>query len=478
MYEQKVREAISDLTHRDIGPNQTVFGGHPLHARIDREAGTGDDSANIVALWCQFLRIIDLQTNSSIVFRILTREGLDDVFWNRLENPDLTPVVVFDNRPNIHREVASGSVDDAFLLQAYMQLAHYEIDAILTPVREGSLGVTEEVAGITPFTTEAQRYPRDEEVWDVAEEVEIATAIFSEMNGGQGELLIAMEEVATRYRAFALPFIELLSGKLQDLHQEQAALPQFDPSTVDFAFFNPLSEDFEVNLGMYEQQVEQIIAYLYPTDQGMLYIRLMKVWDATQDRFNVVRVIQTQPDLSHVDGLRIDSNCTDGVHNLDCHCDCCEQLWLTLEIGLRERRNILVIQEQDHEGKAHGTVLKGLTLRITREINMALTGSETPKGTAFGSDLLYTALDRPHDLRTFNGSAAVLRALDVTKVQTLFMGNSQKVIAVQSAGVTFNHIQSVDVPTTHLTTEARSTLREKHQGMVLGIDGEVVTYLD
>ncbi|MBL8015611.1 MAG: hypothetical protein JNK26_05510 [Candidatus Doudnabacteria bacterium] len=109
------------------------------------------------------------------------------------------------------------------------------------------------------------------------EEIDVAAAINQEMLGVRGELVVAMQGITDTYTSFALPFVNHLSGEIQPLHPPQPVLPAYDLGQVDLSFYNSETVESTVNLGLAEQRVEQVVAYPYPTMDGMLYIRLMKV---------------------------------------------------------------------------------------------------------------------------------------------------------------------------------------------------------
>jgi GTP cyclohydrolase II len=454
-----VAASLESLNPRQVTDYITVYGGHHFRT-VSRGVS--------LSLWAEEVRVRDERSGRSMMYRLITRDGIQN-----LQSRHLSPAVVIDNVPNAEAELRGGLYDTTKLSEAYERLISGEVDCILKPVREGSLGPTEEVGGYGPFREE-----RSLMSWDTQEEVIFAHAIVSALQnpGAMTELKKCKEEIDQDYLLFALPLITHLNASYAQLHQtiNDQWLTSVD---IDSQFSELQPKQIQVDLGAGEVTVEQLVAYPYVTAQGALYIRLFRVWDEVHKTYESVRVIQTQPkgwaDQNHYDGMRIDSGCHDGMHSRDCHCDCHQQLLEVIEEGQRKQEDRVVVQLMDHEGKGWGTVWKGATLRIMRNYNdqAGLTGDKYI-GNPQAAAALYNALGEPHDRRDYRAAQAVIRALAISHVDTLLMGNDEKVLAVSAAGVQFNNRLAVEVE--EVSQEAVVGLTEKKSGqIVIGQNGKV-----
>jgi len=468
-----------DLEKTLLAEGITRFGGHPLRVILE---GKETD------FWSEFVRV-NKGKNRTLVFRVITRisdsseqgdlvlRGVRSLLNEVSTN---SRIITIDNRSNLEREIEPGTnpssstqTDD--LRQTYQKLLSGEIDILLTPIREGALGPTEVIGNVGPFSEESAK--NDPRVWDISEEIQVARLMklaFSETDSTR-ILDFLRSQISNQYREFALPLSKILNGQLRlmDLNELPDSISDMD---ADLGFFNDQEQTQDIDLGFGSKKVEQVIAYPYPTEHGVLYSRLFRVWNVQGTQFEVVRVLQTKSTLDQVDGLRIDSSCIDGVHSLDCHCDCKAQLEQAVyEQGLKIGKNVVVIQMADHEGKAWGSVLKGAgTHRPVREFNQL--NSENPIDHVDVAAQFYNALGVPPDNRTYGAAQAVVQFLDIKYVENLFMDNNEKIKALEAAGLTFKRKKPLYPNESQLTEEANRVNVAKKAGKVRGMDGNPVLY--
>lgn len=470
------RETQKDLVFQALTPYIERFGGHPLRVPI------GDCEEDF---WSEFIRVKkdDFRT---LVFRAVTlvnNANLDTSvsgIRNLIDhNIDAPRIIILDQRSNMERELdpgagVKGHQHSDTLLDAYQKLLSQEADIILTPVREGSLGPTREVGSIGPFTENHRK--NNPHVWDIVEEISQARSIHLALTSGNEAVLnIARVHLGHNYREYALPIAKLLSGELEFL--DLVEMPEnLEDSSIEVAFFNDVEEEFVIDLGFGKRTVEQVIAYPYPTRKGVIYARLFRVWDVNKKEFEVVRVLQTQPSLANIDGLRIDSSCVDGVHSLDCHCDCKEQLELALyTYGIEQGKNVVVFQMADQEGKGWGTVLKGAAQhRPVREYNALY--PTAPISHVDSESHFYNALGVPPDNRNFGAAQAVAIFLGIDRVQRMLMDNEEKIRAMDAIGVMYDSVEPLYPDEDTLSGEAKRAKASKKEGSVKGTSG-IVAYL-
>lgn len=467
----KVRQ---DLIKKEIKKGVVVFGGHPLRVIID---GIEQD------FWSEFVRV-NKDSFRTLVFRSITRKkprheayighGIRSLI--KLD-PLIKKTIVIDQRSNMERELdpgagISGSQKSDSLLQAYRDLLFHSIDMILTPVREGSLGPIEAINDLGPFSE--SRNKNNPHAWDIKEEIEQAR--FTQLALSLDNNVIfsfARLQIMNEYKQFALPLAQLITADLRFLDLNE--IPEnVDLSSMNLDFFNDVEEEKTINLGLGERKVEQVIAYPYLTKLGIIYVRLFRVWNMNKDEFEVVRVLQTKPSLTNIDGLRIDSSCIDGVHSLDCHCDCKAQLEDVLfKFGFNEDKNVVVIQMADHEGKGWGTVLKGSGQhRAVREFN-----DQYPLNSIDHVDAeshFYNALGVPPDNRSYGAAQAVIQFLDIRHVTRLLMDNQEKISALDAVALNYDEVLPVYPEELTLSREAKRSKKAKQNGKVEGANGPVM----
>ena len=461
--EQKVALALETLKPRQLTEEITVYGGHYFRTVVQVE---------LLNLWAEEVRVRDKTSGQSMMYRVISREGIQ----HTLRSDGVKPIVVVDNVPNVEAELQGGLYDSSKLPETYKKLAEGGIDLLLKPIREGSLGINESIAEYGPFrSTRSNESAQD---WDTQEELIFAHAIIQALQPdvNMTDMKQSKEIIDETYLHFALPFIHHLDATWELLHttimDEWLNSAEIDPS---FSELQP--KEMSVDLGAGDVAVEQLVAYPYVTAKGALYIRLFCVWDENRQSYESVRVIQTQPKgwaaQRHYAGMRIDSGCHDGMHSRDSHCDCHQQLLDVIEDGQRRQEDRVIVQLMDHEGKGWGTVWKGATLQIMRAYNQqAGSTGEVPIGNPQASAALYNALGEPHDRRDYRAAEAVIKALGISSVDTLLMGNQEKVAAVQIAGVQFGQMHAVDVQ--GASHEAELGLGEKKQGtVVVGSNGNI-----
>lgn len=418
---------------------------------------------------CEIIRV-KLTPSETRVYRLIKSPS---------SNSDTGSVLVFDNRGNPDKELTSDFFPKELLVAAYKRLRDGKISGVLTAVREGALGPTpSEIPAsstLQTYTTDRLKYAHP---WDLQEEKSVAEAMYLMYSENSTQPLIDyLTQIAEENQPFAhviaqyvqseleLLFKALPEGILDSENEDKLAL-----SAKDLKFYDDKSSLVEVNLGKGPQQLERIISYPYPTAKGTVFVSLFRLWDAKNERFKVTRLIQTQPNLNDIEGIRFDSNCTDGVHSLDCHCDCCAQLWMSINIGLEEGKNVLVIEEEDHEGKGYGVVHKGATHMIMREYNKGK-DKDDRIGNASAAAAYYALHEAAHDMRSYSGSLAIIQALGIKRVRRVLMGNADKVAALQRSGIEYEIIDPMHA--SNLSDEARRTLNEKARGLVLGRNGHI-----
>ena len=465
MNNEIVRVTIDDLRAgpKDLGKGVELFGEYPFMTEID-----GKEQP----FWCEYVRVH--RGNDSMVFRLLTRMGYE-ALWPGDGQENLRQTILIDNRSNLERELSSPTLFEDNLFDAYRKLADpdSEVAGVLIPMREGAMGSTEQVGGLGPFTKPELKF--NPHVWDLDEEVEVARAHVDALLAADAGKLAEMHRIISdRYQNMATPLVQLLSGEAGNIFDEGEVFNP--PLDVDFRFYDEEVKTQFLQVNGESRQVDQMVAYPYLTDRGLVYVRLFRVWDADEESFEVVRVVQTKPDLKKVDYLRIDSNCTDGVHAKDTHCECEIQFWATIQRGFDEDKNTVVIQMADHEGKGWGAVFKGATHRVMR-ISNATFDCNFQIGNAAAAAMFYDALGQEsHDHRDYDGAQAIAQFLEITEVEMGLMGNNGKVKAMRRAGVTIRKTEEVQVSVSVLSSEARRTLDEKHRGLVIDNSGKSVIY--
>ncbi|MEP7166371.1 MAG: hypothetical protein ABI758_00150 [Candidatus Woesebacteria bacterium] len=474
--EQYVRDALSGLESRELHPGIALLESHQFRTTVDHV------TYDLVA---EMLRIYSTDTQS-MVFRAISRNGIESLLLKK------KPRIALDNRPNIEAEVNSGGYDQNILSDAYISAycgrflrgTESEADVILTPVREGAMGPTDSAGGYGPFTSTTQRYA--EHNWDLEEEKLGGGAWEQFLRSGDIKPLYDFRDEITRHHEeFALPLATFLQAEIQTLFTDLHIEP-FSPSTLEegSSFLETETIEHKVSLGHEHFSVDQIIAYPYSTKNGIVYIRLFRVWDEAHATYEVVRTIQTEPkkigdpSMKNFDSLRLDSGCHDGMHSLDCHCDCPEQLEQVIKESLLMRDDTLIVQLTDHEGKGWGTIWKGRTLDIMRRHNdeQDPTGQEGVRiGNPIAAAALYGALGVPPDRRDYHAAQAVLKIFNIKHVSRLLMGNQDKIQAIASLGIHFQLTEAVTIHSDdHLGDEARQGLEEKHNGVVSGLYGKVL----
>jgi len=475
----KLVEITPDLEITSLDKGITRFGGHPLVVIIDGQE---------LSFWSEFVRV-EKGNRRSLAFRVITRmdetdqqekttqQGIRSLLQ---EKPSTTRVVTLDHRSNLEREIepgtrASGPTQSRDLLSTYKQLLSGEIDVLLTPIREGALGPDQEIGNVGPFTESDAK--NDPDVWDIAEEIQVARLLHLAFSGTDtsAALNFLRNEITRKYNAFALPLARLLQAELKNMRLEE--LPNdLSKLGVDLSFFSEEEITREIDLGFGERRVDRVIAYPYPTEHGVIYASLFRVWNVQNDEFEVVRVLQTSAEIQDIDGLRIDSSCVDGVHSLDCHCDCKAQLEQALyEEGLDKGRKVVIIQMADHEGKGWGSVLKGTgTHRPVREINAR--SPESPVNHVDVAAQFYHALGVPPDNRNYAAAQAVTVFMGITHVKRLLMDNHDKVESLRAVGLTYDQKQPLYADPKRLTGEANRVNVAKKEGKVTGANGEPVLY--
>ena len=433
-----------------------------------------------------------------MVLRVIMRSDDDldmvsyDVFQSLLsyQYPDVDrgnwerKIMLLDSRTNLERELEPGNrrlrhQQTTALLDAYQQLFASEIDFILTPVREGSLGGPGPDFTGRQFTRRQDRF--DPHAWDIEQEVAIARMIntlITDANPRKYRKTIQefREAVVEHYQVFAQPFVDLLNAQLRRLEFSEVVT---NNSPVDASFFDDRRREQVIELDLMSRKVEQVVKYPYPTFSGFVYITLFNVWGSKgiDQEFEVVRVIQTKPLLDQIDGLRVDSNCTDGVHNLDSHCDCRQQLEMALyDYGLKNDRNVVIVQMADHEGRGHGTVLKG-ALQHAPVRRLQLQQPDMAVSHAQVAELVFAQADLPSDMRSYGAAQAVIRFLNIEHVTAVLTSNGDKVKALEAIGVGYRQVIQLETPNAQLTQEARNTLNYKQNGgRVTNADRKPINY--
>lgn len=479
IFSDMIAKINPDLERTPLTEEITKFGGHPLRVILDGKE---------VDFWSEFVRV-NKGKSRTLVFRVITRitdssqqgdlvlRGVRSLLNDVSTNPR---IITLDSRSNLEREIepgtrSSSSTQTRDLQLTYQKLLGGEIDVLLTPIREGALGPAEVIGNVGPFSEESAI--NDPRVWDISEEIQVARLMqlaFSEASPTR-ILDFLRSQIINQYHEFALPLANLLNGELQVMDLDE--LPEsISDMNADVSFFSDREQTKEIDLGFGNKKVEQVIAYPYPTEHGVLYSRLFRVWNVQGTQFEVVRVLQTKPSLDQVDGLRIDSSCVDGVHSLDCHCDCKAQLEQALyEQGLDLDKNVVVIQMADHEGKGWGSVLKGAgTHRPVREYNQM--NPDNPTDHVDVAAQFYNSLGVPQDNRNYGAAQAVVQFLGLTHVESLFMDNNDKIMALVAAGVTYDRKKPLYPDKSQLTQEANRVNVAKKEGKVLGTDGHPVLY--
>lgn len=447
--------SLKSLDIRQLSEGITCFGGSPLRVQINGRE---------IDYWSQFIRV--RVGENSMVFRAISR--LDEK-----EIRSLGRRIVIDSRSNLEREIEPHTKESELsqsqnLLLAYLKLFKGEIDLILMPTREGSLGPTKEFADFSPFADSGEKYKTNP--WDITEEILLARVICGKDIDKYRTLLQLRNEIMENYQQFALPLIKFLAGEL--LTFNFGDIPEIDLKE-HLSFFNDTIHVWEVDVGGSIKTVEQLIAYPYPTEKGVIFVRLIRVWNAAKTKYEVVRVLQTKPTLESIAGLRIDSNCVDGVHALDAHCDCRLQLEAALyECGLEKEENIIVLQMQDHEGKSWGAVLKGAIHRLVRFFNTDLSEDEWMAHLE-ADNHFYQSLGLTPDNRSYGSAQLVLTVLGIKHVDNLMMGNQEKISSVVTAGISYNSTNPVMVDPTRISKEARAVLKRKKKGEAKGRNGTV-----
>lgn len=482
-----------DLEVSQLQEGITRFGGHPLVVCFGAEE---------VTFWSEFVRVNRSKprsrlksksgNNESMAFRVITRMKEYEAYEQNVvrgirafeeERIQGSRIAVLDHRTNIERELEpgtkqqrpAGSMQSEELLEEYHKLRNGEIDVLLTPIREGALGPTEQIGNVGPYTE--REFKNDPRVWDIEEELHVARTLQNVFSGERGiqSLEAFRSQVIGQYKEFALPLAQMLNADLRLLHLEELPESSFSDE-VDLSFFDDTEEVRSIDLGFGPKRVERVVAYPYPTEHGIVYASLFRVWNVQDDEFEVVRVLQTKSKLDHIDGLRIDSSCVDGVHSLDCHCDCKAQLEEALyEEGLDKGKNVVIIQMTDHEGKAWGSVLKGTgTHRPVREHNALY--PQDPIHHVDVAAVFYHALGVPPDNRRYGAAQAVTEFLGIEYVEALFMDNRDKVAALEGIGLRFGEIRPLYPDESALTGEANRVNGAKKEGKVYGPDGKPVVY--
>lgn len=455
-----IENALKSLEVHSLGDNLEVFGEYPFSTQVEGEE---------VEFTCEYLR-----SNEGMTFRLISRSGLSKL----LDNDDTSGGVIWlDNRSNLGRELGDVNRGIDRLQDAYRDLLDDQnIFGVLIPIREGSLGPTEsEFTGQT-FTFDNVKYGSD--IWDIEEEIAVARAyanLFTEHD--LSGINILMTEVANKYQFAAKPIIDIINSNLLNLY-DTVIEEESDNNMMDIDWFSEESIKSRISVGQEDYFVERVIKYPYLTEKGWLYVNLFKVWNQENNKFEVVRTIQSKPDadLTNIEYLRLDSNCTDGVHSLDSHCDCGQQLWSSIDRGLKEDKQIIVIQMADHEGKGWGAVYKGATHRVMREFNSEVNPNNKIGNAAASAALYEEGLGtHVHDRRGyFEAGQAVIKFLGISSVNTALVGNSHKLKALNLAGVKVLNQSSVDIRTDTLTPEAQITLKEKKRGDIInGPNGKV-----
>jgi len=468
-----------DLEITSISEELSRFGGHPLRVILD---GKETD------FWSEFVRVKKGQ-GQTLVFRVTSRiantplqgdlvlRGVRSLLNKASTHPR---IIVLDDRSNLEREIEPGTpffkpTQTNGLRETYQKLLAGDIDVLLTPIREGALGPAEVIGNVGPFSEESAL--NDPQVWDISEEIRVAKLMnlaFSESNSAN-ILDVLRSQISEQYQVFALSLTILLQGELQRMEFDELFGPM-SKMNADLSFYSDQVQTKEIDLGFGNKKVEQVVAYPYPTEHGVLYLRLFRVWNVQGSQFEVVRVLQTTSSLDQVDGLRIDSSCIDGVHSLDCHCDCKAQLEEALyDRGLKIGENVVVIQMADHEGKGWGGVLKGSgTHRPVREYNQLYPGD--PIDHVDVAAQFYNSLGVPQDNRNYGAAQAVVQFLGLKHVKNLYMDNKDKIMALVAAGVTYERKKPLYLNEAKLTGEANRVKSAKKSGRVLGIDGRPVLY--
>lgn len=476
---QLLPDIKKDLSLQTLSDEIVRFGGHPLKVLVDGKYEN---------FWTEFIRITE--NNGTLVFRAITQNRKKEIDSQDTTNATVgirslilpfeseskaKAKLLIDARSNIERELEPGletlpynQTDD--LLVSYKRLLSSEISCILMPTREGSLGVTKAVKDLPAFTE--QSIKANPHIWDIDEEVRIARlynlAFHSESEFVPEILTFLRSSVLKEYTVFAQPLAKLLQ-----LDIELTQMPELPASSFNRAvaceFFNDDEKSTMIQLGNESRKVDQVIAYPYPTKHGIVYVTLFRVWNAEKSDFEVIRVLQTKPTSDRIDGLRIDSSCIDGVHSMDCHCDCKVQLEDALYgFGLDIDKNVMVVQMADHEGKAWGTVLKGAGQhRLVRTIND--TNPIQPISHVEAAGIFCDLLEIPHDNRTYDAAQAVLKFLNITAVDRLLMDNSKKIEAMSQVGITFNEKIPLYIHTGSLSPEAKNGITAKINGLVHGV---------
>lgn len=463
-----VQEARESLELKPVTDTLTAFGGHE-----HRILTPGSEEFGTFDLWNDFLRVTPDSTRS-MVFRVLTRPG-ENIQSLTTQSPH-PPRIALDVRTNMERELepmTQGEDHLGLLMQAYFSLANGQIDAILTPVREGSLGPVKARDGRVSHTTAELAY--NPQVWDLEEEIEVASALYLEHSYGKSVALNDMRRTTQRrYQLFARHISEYAEGITQPIPFALPSLDHMSPDT-DWSFFSDEEVRKEIPLFFGPMTVDQVVTYPYPTPRGTVYVRLFRVWSPNMKDFEVVRVVQTKQSLSDIDGLRIDSSCVDGVHSLDCHCDCKVQLEEALyDRGLDQNKNIMVIMMADHEGKAMGTVNKGATHRIAREYNARNLPGEDQMDHLDSAEALYSSMNAPADARRYGAAQAVIKFLGVTNAKEALMDNEQKISSLRLIGFSFLRKQAMEGAKDTLPPEARHTLESKKVKVISGLHGQVI----
>lgn len=151
--------------------------------------------------------------------------------------------------------------------------------------------------------------------------------------------------------------------------------------------------------------------------------------------------------------MRLDSGCDTGQCYLDEGCECRAQLHEAMEQAVQNNGMVLLVPE--HDGRGYGLVTKLLTEGAKQGVPMGYNDEYGhPLDTIEAAKAL---LGKKYDIRTFEGTANILIALGITRVQ-LFTDNVPKTRYLQEAG-----IEVVRIPTKTKTTNGNSKL-DRHLG--------------